>query len=318
MTGAVAGEPAATAVPVVVVGSLNADVVTRVQAIPRPGETVLASSVEIRDGGKGGNQACAAARLGAATTMIGCVGADDAGKEADAGLRAAGVDVSALQVGDRRTGTATVLVADDGENAIIVDPGANALLTPEHVRDALAAFDRAVVLISLEIPAETAIAAAVCAASRGFTVVVNPAPAHPLSATLLAACDVLVPNQHEVDHLGVADMATLLRSGPDVVVVTRGRRGADVWRADREPRHQPAFPVDARDTTGAGDAFCGGLAWALARGEEIDRAVLVGAAAGALATRDTGARSSLPGPQDVARLIGGAPPGSVPDRADLA
>ncbi len=304
MTNPAAGEPTTTAVPVVVVGSLNADVVSRVPAIPRPGETVLASSVEIRDGGKGGNQACAASRLGAPTTMIGCVGADDAGKDAEAGLRAAGVDVSALRVGDRRTGSATVLVADDGENAIIVDPGANALLTPAHVREALAAFDQAVVLISLEIPADTATAAAVCAASRGFTVVVNPAPAHPLAADLLAACNVLVPNQHEVDCLGVADIATLLRSGPGVVVVTQGRRGADVWRAGRAPHHQAAFPVEVRDTTGAGDAFCGGLAWALARGEAIDRAVLIGAAAGALATQDTGARSSLPGPNDIARLVG--------------
>jgi ribokinase len=298
------GLPTTTTLPVVVVGSLNADVVMRVPAIPRPGETVLATSVETRDGGKGGNQACAAARLGAPTTMIGCVGADDAGKDADAGLRAAGVDVSALQVGNRRTGTATVLVADDGENVIVVDPGANALLSPEYVRDVLERFDDAVVLISLEIPPETAIAAAVRGAERGFTVVVNPAPAHPLAPELLRACDILVPNQHEVDYLGVVDVAALLRSGPGVVVVTHGRRGADVWRADREPHHQAAFPVDAADTTGAGDAFCGGLAWALARGDDVDRAVLVGAAAGALATRATGARSSLPGPHDIDRLIG--------------
>ena len=141
---------------VVVVGSLNVDALIRVNAIPRPGETVLALSVEHRHGGKGGNQATAAALLGARTVMIGCVGRDEAGADALAALRAARMDVSGVLVVDGPTGTATVLIADDGENVIVVDRAANAALTADHVRAVLAGHRDAVVLISLEIPMDTA------------------------------------------------------------------------------------------------------------------------------------------------------------------
>jgi ribokinase len=289
-------------VPVVVVGSLNVDALTRVAAIPRPGETVLAQSLELRHGGKGGNQASAAARLGARTIMVGCVGDDDAGVDALAALRADGVDVSGVLVGQGPTGTATVLVAADGENVIVVNPGANRALTADHVRAVLAEYPKAVVLVSLEVPIDTAITAAEAAAQGGGTVVVNAAPARQLPARLLAACDVLVANELEVTQLG-SDIAELLASGPVAVVVTSGRRGADIHYAGGAVHHQPAFAIDAVDSTGAGDAFCGGLAWSLANGDDLARAVLAASATGALATRAVGPRASLPAAADVSELL---------------
>jgi ribokinase len=288
---------------VVVVGSLNIDTLMRVHAIPRPGETVLASSVAKRHGGKGGNQASAAARLGARTSMIACVGPDDAGVEARDALRSAGVDVADLVSGDKPTGTALVLVDGDGENAIVVDPGANHELSPGPVGAALATHADAVVLISLEIPLHTALAAAESAARQGSTVILNPAPAQPLPRQLLAACDVVVANEHEVTQLGTGSIRELLDLGPRAVVVTSGRRGADIHDADGSVHHQPAFAVSVVDTTGAGDAFCGCLAWGLANGHDLRAAVRAAAAAGALATRAVGTRTSLPREAELAQLL---------------
>ncbi len=281
------------AAPVLVIGSLNIDSLVRVTELPRPGETALAQSVQLRPGGKGANQAAAAALLGAEAIMVGCVGADDGGRDARAALRAAGVDESGVLVGDQPTGAATVLIADDGENVIIVSRGANAELTAAHVRSALSAHPGAVVLLSLEIPLGTATAAAQIATEAGCTVVLNAAPAQDLPAGLVASCAVLVANEHEVGHLGV-DIPALVAAGPQAVVVTSGPRGADIYRGAGAIAHQPAFAVDAIDTSGAGDAFCGGLAWSLANGEGLDSGVRAAAAVGALATRGVGPRASLP------------------------
>jgi ribokinase len=289
-------------VPVLVIGSLNIDTLVRVSALPRPGETALAQSVQLRPGGKGANQASAAALLGAETIMIGCIGADDAGRDARTALRAAGVDESGVLVGDQPTGAATVLIADDGENVIIVLRGANAELTAAHVRSAIAAHPGAVVLLSLEIPIETATAAARTATETGCTVLLNAAPAQELPAALLAGCAVLVANEHEVGQLG-ADIPTLIAAGPTAVVVTSGPRGADIYRAAGAVAHQPAFAVNAIDTSGAGDAFCGGLGWSLANGEGLDAAVRAAAAVGALATRGVGPRASLPGAAELIEFM---------------
>jgi ribokinase len=285
------GSPTA---PVLVIGSLNIDSLVRVTQLPRPGETALAQSVQLRPGGKGANQAAAAALLGAEAIMIGCIGADDGGREARTALRAAGVDESGVVVTDEPTGAATVVIADDGENLIIVSRGANAELTAGHVRAAVTAHPGAVVLLSLEIPLETATAAARIAAEAGCTVVLNAAPAQALPAELLGSCVVLVANEHEVGQLG-ADIPALVAGGPNAVVVTSGPRGADIYRAGGAVAHQPAFAVAVIDTSGAGDAFCGGLAWSLANGDGLDSAVRVAAAVGALATRGVGPRARLPG-----------------------
>jgi len=286
--------PTKADVPVFVIGAVNIDLVFRVDALPRAGQTVLARSPQELNGGKGGNQAVAAARLGADVRMVACVGTDSAGDRALASLRAAGVDGHSVQRRGTRTGTATVLVCDDGENAIIVSPAANSLLEPADVDVALADARSGIVLISLEVPLAAANAAAVAASARGLTVVLNPAPAHVLSRELLASCDVLIPNEHEVGELGQPNIGALLATGTGAVVVTRGAAGAEIHRKEMPVRRIPAFPVDAVDTTGAGDAFCGGFAWALSTGRSLESAVTAASATGALATRRTGARASLP------------------------
>lgn len=298
-------------VPVFVVGSVNIDLIFRVEALPRAGQTVLARSPQELDGGKGGNQAVAAARLGADVRMVACVGTEAAGDRALAGLRAAGVHDRAVQRRGSRTGTATVLVSEDGENAIVVSPAANGLLTPADVDEALAHARSGIVLISLEVPLAAAEAAVMAASAQGLTVVLNPAPAHVLSPELLASCDVLIPNEHEVGHLGQPDIGALLARGTGAVVVTHGAAGAEIHRMGMPVRLIPAFPVDAVDTTGAGDAFCGGLAWALSTGRHLDSAVTAASATGALATRRTGARASLPSLAEVLDLIGS-------DRAEVS
>lgn len=313
MTPVDGAAPAAqTARPVTVVGSVNIDIVYRVDALPRAGETVLATAPEEVDGGKGGNQAAASGHLGADVRLVGCVGQDPAGDRALAGLRRAGVDVRGVHRRGPRTGAAIVLVDPAGENAIVVSPGANSLLTVDDIEGIFTAAGGGVVLLSLEIPLTVVEAAAVAAAAAGVTVVVNPAPAQRLSPRLLAVCDVLVPNEHEVTNLGHPGVGSLLAAGVGAVVVTQGSRGADVHRAARDTVHVPAVDVDAVDTTGAGDAFCGALALALADHDDLEEAVSFANAVGALATRRHGARSSLPTLTELAILGHGPRMAAVP------
>ncbi len=280
--------------PVFIVGAVNVDLVYRLASLPGPGETVLAGLPEELPGGKGGNQAVAAARLGADVHMIACVGHDLGGKRAVSALRDAGVNTRAVKRRGERTGSAIVLVDHDGENAIVVSPAANRLLEPADVEAVVAgSAGNGVVLMSLEVPIATVETAAAAAAAAGLTVVLNPAPAQELSSALLQSCDVLVPNQHEVDRLGQPDVESLLRAGVGAVVVTRGSAGADIHRAGSTVSRVPAFGVQVVDTTGAGDAFCGGLAWALSGGLDLEKSVVIAAAAGALATRRSGAREGL-------------------------
>ncbi len=280
---------------VVVVGSVNVDLVMTLPRLPGAGETVTGAHFQELAGGKGANQACAAARLGARTFLLGCVGEDHYGRRARADLASAGVDTTWLRTSPRATGVATVLVDGSAENAIAVAPGANDDVTPAAVEEAMAALPvrDAVVLACLEVPLEAVTAAARVAAARGWPVVLNPAPARPLPPDLVGRVAVLTPNEHEVPLVAPAGPRALLQTGVGALLVTRGAAGVDVHRPGHPVAHQPAFPVRAVDTTGAGDAFNGTLAWALAAGRTLPAAVRWATVAGALATRAVGARVAL-------------------------
>jgi ribokinase len=279
---------------VVVVGSVNVDLVVRVPSLPTPGETVSGGTFARALGGKGANQAAAAASLGARVRLVGLTGDDDFGRLAREDLRSRGVDVSTLGTSPNPTGVAAIVVDGAGENAIAVASGANHDLTGAWVVEQLArvADPHVVLLANLEVPDEAIAAAARVVAERGWRFVLDPAPVRPISPEVLARCDVLTPNEHEAGALG--STAELLAQGVGTVVLTRGADGADVLRAATAPWHQVAFPVDVVDTTGAGDAFNGALAWSLGEGRELLEAVRVATAAGALACRSVGARASLP------------------------
>jgi ribokinase len=303
-TPAPAGLPAQPVV--VVVGSVNVDLVVAVERIPRPGETVIGGHFSRHPGGKGSNQAAAAVRLGARTYFVGLVGDDEFGRLARADLADAGVDTTGLGTTQAATGIASILVDEAGENCIAVASGANGELTPQQVSAALQDIDEstAVLITGFEIPEAAVLTAAQLAHERGWPVVVNPAPARPVPANLLSKIDLLTPNEHEVRLL--AGSAThLLQAGVKAVAVTQGRDGATVYTRERT-WHQPAYPVHAVDTTGAGDAFSAAAAVALARGLPLADAIRQAAVAAALSTRAPGARAALPEYDEVARLADGS------------
>ncbi|MCX7680897.1 MAG: ribokinase [Anaerolineae bacterium] len=302
------------AVRITVVGSLNMDMVVRVPRLPRPGETVIGSDFRTIPGGKGANQAVAAARLGAQTSMVGRVGRDDFGRLLLDNLAAAQVDHRFVrQDPGAPTGVAFIEVDDAGKNSIVVASGANARLTPADVDIAAATITAAsALLLQLEIPLETVARAAAVAHAAGVKVILNPAPARPLPAELLALVDVLVPNESETEILtglpvgsqAEAERAalTLLEAGVGAVVLTLGERGA-LLAQDGRTQTFPAFEVKPADVTAAGDAFLAGFAVALAEGKPLAEAVRWGNAAGALATTKLGAQPSLPTRQEVERLL---------------
>ena len=295
---------------VAVVGSLNLDLVVPVPHHPRPGETVLGSDHFSNPGGKGANQAVAAARLGRRVAMVGCVGGDDAGTDLRASLAAEGVDVDrVVALDDAPTGIALISVDEAGENTIIVSPGANARVDVEAVEGAMDILgSAAVTLLQLEIPVETVAAAA---DSSGGAVVLNPAPGRPLPGGLLAQVDVLVPNLGELgvlsggeapDDLDAAASVASDIDGPDAVVVTLGPEGALVVTRDGS-LHVPGVEVKVVDTTAAGDSFCGALADALVRGLELEHAVRWAVTAAALTVTKKGAQQSLPTRAEVEGLM---------------
>jgi ribokinase len=297
-------------VSVTVVGSLNEDLLVTVDRLPGRGETVVGSAVTVAPGGKGANQAAAAGQLGDGVAMVGRVGADPAGDRQRAALTAAGVDVELVRpTPGELTGTATIPVeADGGENLIVVVPGANAALTPADV-DVAAVRQATVVLLQLETPLETVLAAAQAAAGL---VVLNPAPPQPLPADLLGLVDVLVPNEHELVRLagaaegerGPAELAELARGlGAGSVVVTLGARGALLVPVEGDAVLQAPPDVEPVDTTGAGDCFCGALAQSLARGDLPAEAVRYAVAAAASSTTGPGARGALPDDAAVQALL---------------
>lgn len=291
-------------------GSANLDLVYRVARIPHGGETVLAQGRAQHPGGKGENQAIAAARAGAETVFVVALGVDDAGDRIAATLRADRVGGVFRRV-DEPTGTALITVDDGGENAIVVDPGANATLTelaPAEV-DVVSRAD--IVLLQLEIPMSAVTQSARLAHASGARVVLNAAPTRRLPAELLADLDVLIVNEHEAAELaaqlgvgarsstasGAAGLASALLDLVPAVVITLGADGCVVAeRADQgaSVEHISAISVTAVDTTGAGDTFCGALAAALDAGEALSTAARFAAAAGALAVQREGAVPAIP------------------------
>jgi ribokinase len=290
---------------IVVVGSLNMDLVFRVARAPAAGETLTGRSFSTAPGGKGANQAIACARMGARVAMVGCVGADDFGATLRQGLIGDGVDATLVtQVGDAPTGVALVMVEDGGQNRIVVAPGANARVTPgslEAARGTIAAAD--MLVLQLETPLDAVTRAAEIARAAGRKVMLNPAPAQPLPDRVWPSIDILAPNESEasalagvtvVDVDSACEAARRLRArGVGLVVVTLGARGVVIADAVGE-RHYPAFPAQALDTTAAGDTFLGAFAAGLTEGLDTVAAAELGQRAAAICVAREGAQPSIP------------------------
>ena len=296
---------------IVVVGSLNVDIVVPVPHLPAPGETVAGSEHMTTLGGKGANQAVAAARLGRSVAMVGRVGRDREGELCAGGCARDGVSIDYL-VRDPEVPTGVALIAVDpaGENSIVVGPGANACLTKDDVRDASDALKHAAVtLVQLEIPLEAVDEAVTLA---GGKVILNPAPAKKLPRSILEKVSILTPNEIELEMLsGIdidseEDMVIAARSieGPEAVAVTIGKKGVLLVTAD-DVEMFPASDVEVVDTTAAGDAFCGALADALARNEKLEDAVRWAVAAACISVTRMGAQPSLPTGEEVRAWVAG-------------
>lgn len=292
---------------IAVVGSANLDIVVPVERHPGPGETVMGEDHSLIPGGKGANQAVAASRLGGSVSFLGAVGDDAAGAQLAASLQEAGVDITNLrEVAGTPSGIALIAVGTAGEhagdNAIVVSPGANAAVSAAQVTGATELLsDAAVVLLQLEVPMDAVTAAATAATG---TVVLNPAPAAELPASLLAAVDILIPNESEVAILGTGStVEEQARSLPTrTVVVTLGAQGALIVTED-DAVAVPSPVVTPVDTTGAGDSFCGAVATELAAGRSLLEAVQFAVQVGAATTLKLGAQSSLPTRQEVAARL---------------
>jgi ribokinase len=291
-------------VMITVLGSANMDLIASVQRLPKPGETVLGSALVRAPGGKGANQAVAAARAGGDVVFVGRVGDDENGGLLVHELKAAGVRTDLVTVdAANATGLALIAVDSDGENMIVVLPGANGAVSIMDVRSAqdfMAA--GGYLLTQLEIPVPTATAAIEAAAATGVRVILNAAPAQPLGRDILKDVDVLVANEREIAMLSgvgspfdpVASAQMLLETGVKSVVLTLGVEGAIVVMPDQGEIEIPAFPVRPVDTTGAGDTFVGNLAYALDSGQSLADAARFASAAAALSVETVGAQPSMP------------------------
>jgi ribokinase len=290
---------------IVVVGSSNTDMILQMDHIPKPGETILGGQFSMAAGGKGANQAVAAARAGGAVTFLARVGNDMFGRQAIEGFRQDGIDVEhVLCDPEAPSGVALIFVAASGENSIGVASGANGLLSADDVRQAAAKLEAAdVVVMQLETPLPTVQAAAEIAAAHNVRVILNPAPAQPLPDELLRHVTVLTPNESEAELLtgiAVTDAAAaqqaaqaLHAKGVETVIVTLGSRGALVSGPEFSGT-VPAFSVKAVDTTAAGDVFNGSLAVSIAEGESLENAVRFASAAAAISVTKLGAQPSAP------------------------
>jgi ribokinase len=295
---------------ITVVGSLNLDYVTRVERHPKVGETVLGSDLELHPGGKGANQAVAAARAGAKVRMVGCIGQDMAGNLLHGNLEREGVDTKYLLRQNSATGSAFITVNASGQNSIVVSQGANGTLRPSDLR--VSSFETAkLVLLQLEIPVETTLAAARLGRTAGARVVLNLAPAQLLTKDQLRDITTLVVNESEAGVLlGRAPQnikealleAEALRELVPEAIITLGVQGA-VYASSAGQGHVSSFPVQVVDSTAAGDAFIGAFAAALSEDTPLEQAVLRGVAAGALACTQIGAQPSLPFEAEIDNLL---------------
>ncbi|WP_238652796.1 ribokinase [Paenibacillus piscarius] len=299
---------------IVVIGSLNMDMVVRADRAPEAGETLLGQGFALSPGGKGANQAVAAARLGAEVTMIGRVGKDAFGSGMLEIMEQEQVHTAYISQSDSEaTGVASIVVDGNGENRIIVVPGANVEMTPEDIEALETVISEArIVVMQLETDLAMCEAAAGIAARHGIPVILNPAPAQPLRDELLKHVSYLTPNETEagilagisVESLEDAERAAgiMLQKGVQHVIVTLGSQGALIVDTAGS-RHVPGFPVQAVDTVAAGDSFNGALAWQLTCGKTLEEAVRFANAVGALAVGKTGAISSLPKLEEVEQFL---------------
>jgi ribokinase len=291
----------------VVVGSINLDLVSVALRIPLPGETLTGSSFASFPGGKGSNQAFAAARLGTQVSMIGKLGNDSFGAELRANLESAGVDTTAVEVESTSSGIAQIITAANGENVIVVTPGANAHVSLHYVEKHLALIRSAsIVLTQLETPLETVEFLASVTRKQGIPLVLDPAPAQPLPASLLERVDWLTPNEsetcsllglksHDLPENEIANIAEiLLRRGSRNVLLKLGKRGCYLALADGRRVFVPAYTVRAIDSTAAGDAFNGAFASALLEGHDPVRCATWASAVAAISVTRQGAQPSMP------------------------
>ncbi|MCC7119872.1 MAG: ribokinase [Anaerolineales bacterium] len=304
-----------------VVGSLNADLVLRAPRFPQPGETIHGEALQIIPGGKGANQATAAAKLGARVAIVGRVGSDTFAPFLLASLQAHQVDTTYVRTDSSASGTAIIVVDAEGQNSIVLSAGANEKVTPADV-EAANGLNPSLLLLQLEIPIPTVLHAARFAKRKQACVILNPAPAQPLPDELISLADFIVPNESELSllsGLNVSDVSSaesaakvLLRRGAKQVIVTLGAKGA-LWVAPQHTLKVDSFPVHAVDTTAAGDAFIGGFAakllgYNLAPDHEwtqleIQTAIRYACACGALAATKFGAQPSLPSLMEVEQFL---------------
>lgn len=283
---------------IAVLGSTNMDLVAYVAHAPKRGETVTGREFRTIPGGKGANQAVAAARAGGDVAMIGAVGSDDFGVRLRRTLVSSGVDDDLLRTAEGPSGTAHIVVDDQGGNSIVVIPGANGTVTSLVPGDEALIATADTLLLQLELPLTAVLGGAEAARRHGVRTVLTPAPAQPLPPELLAVTDLLVPNEHEAATLsGIADppaaAEALLRQVPEVVI-TLGSAGSLYARRGAEPLTVPAPHVTAVDTTAAGDTFVGALAVALGEGRPVQQALIWASAAAALCVQRPGASTSMP------------------------
>lgn len=305
--------------PVVVVGSINVDFVVTARRIPVVGETLTGSDFQTHFGGKGANQAVAVARLGYPVEMIGMVGSDVFGPQVKESLEKAGVGTRAIEVADGSSGIATITVSYSGENAIVVVPGANAQVSPSYLdRHEDAIRDAGVVLAQLEVPTETVSYLAEMCARHEVPLILDPAPALELPPEIFSKIAWFTPNETECDLYAGRDRhdpaalapertaAAILAKGCGGVVLKLGAAGAYVASHDGLGQMIPAFPVDAVDSTAAGDAFNGGFATGLMMGKSAEESAFFASAVAALSVTRTGAQSSMPTMDEVARFMASA------------
>jgi ribokinase len=299
---------------ILVIGSANVDLLVKTSRIPAPGETIIGGEYATALGGKGANQAVAAARLGGHVTMVGRVGGDSYGQEILTGLRSDDIVTEYLQVDHQtHTGVAFIIVDEEGQNSIVVSSGANMRVDLTDLERALPAINSAdVLVIQLEIPVKVVEHVAALVNAKGGQIVFNPAPANPQCRSILHHVNYLILNESEAEILTGVNIKELSnmksaseilhRMGAQVVILTLGKEGAFISSKEIET-HVPAYPVVPVDTTAAGDAFVGAFAVAISSGKSLIDAVQFACAAGALATTKIGAQPSLPDLAAVERLL---------------